>query len=62
MDEAATMEGAKAFRDGHPRSGNPYDPSSEAWMCWRDGYEQARAAAARADVGRTVRETTGGTP
>lgn len=62
MGRKATTEGAMAFEDGRPRSGNPYDPSSEAWMCWRDGYEQARAASARTDTRITERESLDGTP
>ena len=57
MGETAMAEGVRAFKDGRPRSGNPHDPSSEDWMCWRDGYEQARAVAARTGSGNLVRGT-----
>lgn len=43
-DGEALERGAGAFMAGQPRTRNPYDPSSEEWMCWRDGWEQAKAA------------------
>ena len=47
MSQRALTEGTVAFRLGLARSANPHDPASEEWMCWRDGYDQARAIAER---------------
>ncbi|KAB0681490.1 hypothetical protein [Aureimonas leprariae] len=47
MSEQALSEGAKAFKSGVHRTANPFDPSSEDWMCWRDGFDQAKAVAER---------------
>jgi hypothetical protein len=42
MTKQALEDGISAFRSGTLRTANPHDPSSEAWMCWRDGWEQAK--------------------
>lgn len=47
MSEKASAEGVAAFQGGLPRTSNPNDASTEDWLCWRDGYEQARATAQR---------------
>lgn len=47
MSQRALTEGTIAFKLGMPRSSNPHHPASEDWMCWRDGYDQARAVAER---------------
>lgn len=45
MDDKALADGIAAFRQGLARTTNPFDASSENWMCWRDGWEQAKAVA-----------------
>jgi hypothetical protein len=45
MTETALAAGIAAFRQGLMRTSNPCDPSSDEWMCWRDGWEQAKAVA-----------------
>jgi hypothetical protein len=47
MSEQALSEGTKAYLQGLPRTANPFDPSTEDWMCWRDGFDQARAVSER---------------
>ncbi|GGE17278.1 hypothetical protein GCM10011390_40470 [Aureimonas endophytica] len=47
MSHKALAEGAAAFARGEARTANPHDADSEDWLCWRDGFEQARAFAER---------------
>ena len=42
MSLNALSEGARAFAEGGTRAANPFDPDSEDWLCWRDGFEQAK--------------------
>lgn len=45
MSNSSMIEGSNAFGRGEPRTANPYNADSEDWMCWRDGWEQAKAVA-----------------
>lgn len=45
MSDQTVAEGAIAFGEGRERGSNPYDPNSKAWHHWRDGWDQANAAA-----------------
>lgn len=47
MSEQALSEGVDAFKRGLARTANPFDPSGEDWMCWRDGFDQAKAVSER---------------
>ncbi|KAB0676281.1 hypothetical protein [Aureimonas leprariae] len=51
MSETALAEGVAAFRRGASRTSNPFDASSEDWMCWRDGWDQANALAGHIEQG-----------
>ncbi len=45
MSDQTVAEGTVAFGEGRKRGSNPYDPNSKAWHHWRDGWDQANAAA-----------------